>query len=247
MFLKLSWDFVQIFDMMDPKARSDCLKEAQLLQSLNHPNIVKYYDSFIESNQLNIILELAEFGDLGDMINKAKKSNTLFMEKVIWGFFSQISAAVSHMHENRVMHRDIKPNNIFIASGSGNDVSLKLGDLGLSRYFSSKTMEVFSLVGTPVYMSPERILEDGYDFKSDVWSLGCILYELAALKPPFYSENYNLYLLGKKIRNSDFEPISDIYSTELRTLVTVMLQPSPESRPDITQVNQISLQMFSRF
>lgn len=83
----------------------------------------------------------------------------------------QISDALAYMHEQRVMHRDIKPANIFIAG----DGSLRIGDLGLGREFSSKTMEAFSKVGTPLYMSPEVIHGDGYDFRSDVWSLGCLV------------------------------------------------------------------------
>ena len=85
------------------------------------------------------------------------------------------------MHEQRVIHRDLKPANILIFS----DGTFKLGDLGLGRSLSKETIKAFSRVGTPLYMSPEVINNKGYDFKSDNWSLGCVVYELVTLRSPF--------------------------------------------------------------
>jgi serine/threonine protein kinase len=203
-----------------------------LLQSLDHPNIIKYMDSFINENNLVIIVEWAAAGDLKRQLRKAQERQTGFDERIIWKYFSQIADAIQHMHEKRIMHRDLKPANIFLTL----DGTVKVGDLGLSRELSENTYQAHSKVGTPLYMSPEVLRGDGYDFKSDIWSIGCLLYELAMLKSPFKSEGLNLYSLFQKISQGEYSPLPDRYSDELRRLTYAMISTNPEDRPDIADI-----------
>ncbi|CAM9405754.1 unnamed protein product, partial [Heterosigma akashiwo] len=226
-------------EAMDEKQRKKTLKEVRLLQSLDHPNIVRYLDSFIHGDELIIIVEWAAAGDLKRQLRKAQERGTHFEERVIWKYFSQICEAISHMHERRIMHRDLKPANIFLTLNG----EVKVGDLGLGRELSEDTLEARSKVGTPLYMSPEVLRGDGYDFKSDVWSVGCLLYELAKLKSPFKKEGLNLYLLFQNISKGEYPPLPDHFSDDLKDLAYSTLLTDPTQRPDIREVARVAREM----
>jgi serine/threonine protein kinase len=226
-------------EAMDPKSRNKVLKEVRLLESLDHPNIVSYLDSYLEGSELVIVFEWAAAGDLKRQVRKAQERRVMFEERVIWKYFSQICEAIRHMHSRRVIHRDLKPANIFLTL----EGQVKVGDLGLGRALSDNTMEAHSKVGTPLYMSPEVLRGDGYDWKSDVWSLGCLLYELAMLKSPFKSEGLNLYSLFQKINAGDYTPLPNHYSSELKQLAYKMISKDPADRPDMEEVCAIATEM----
>ncbi|CAI2386963.1 unnamed protein product [Moneuplotes crassus] len=234
---KVALKCIKIFDMTDVKQRKKCLKEVKLLQSLDHPNIIQYLDSFIENNELYIVVEWAEKGDLKYIVKRALKEDSHLDENRIWEYISQMAEALAHMHSKRIMHRDLKPANIFIDA----EGKLKLGDLGLGREMSSQTFEAYSRVGTPLYMSPEVLEGSGYDTKSDVWSLGCIAYELCALKSPFRKEGVKMSLvdLFQSIKAGVYSPIPDRYSSNLKLLIDSMIKINPAERLDIDQICKI--------
>ncbi|XP_071439429.1 serine/threonine-protein kinase nekl-3-like [Hetaerina americana] len=235
---------ISLWNMVDSKSRQDCVKEAHLLQKLNHRYIIGYLAAFIEGSELNIALELADAGDLSKMINCFSNLGYLMPEKTIWKCVLQISSGIDYMHAQKIMHRDIKPANVFLNSKNG----VKLGDLGIARYFSPETSIVHSFLGTPYYMSPERIQEQGYDFKSDIWSFGCLIYEMAALQSPFHSRQMNLSHIYQRIENVNYPPIpADLYSDELRGLIRVCLEKEMKKRPDSKQVHAIAEEMWHEF
>ena len=197
----------------------------------------RYLDSFIEDNDLFIAVEWAEKGDLKYIVKRAIQEDSHLDENKIWEYISQMAGALSHMHSKRIMHRDLKPANIFIDVNG----TLKLGDLGLGRAMSSQTLEAYSRVGTPLYMSPEVLDGSGYNTKSDVWSLGCIAYELCALKSPFRKEDtkMSLYDLFQSIKAGKYPPIPDRYSYKLKLLIDSIIKVNPVERLDIEQIVKI--------
>lgn len=176
-------------------------------------------------------MEHCNGGDLSHIIKQAKKKNNDYIgEDLIWRIFSQLCLALRHCHKktpNPVIHRDIKPANVFI----GDKNKVKLGDFGLSKILVNDSMYAYTNVGTPYYMSPEQINEERYNHKSDVWSLGCIIYETAALKPPFQAENY--LALAVKIKEGKIGKIPNHYSEDLQSVIEQMLKVDPSKRPSI--------------
>ncbi|GMH86606.1 hypothetical protein TrST_g13901 [Triparma strigata] len=215
-----------------------CLKEVGLLRSINHPNIVSYSDCFLKSSELYIVLEWCPGGDLKGIIQRSRKNGTRLLEKTVWSYFSQTCEAVRHMHSSRIIHRDIKPSNVLIMG----DGRMKLGDLGLGRYLDQSSILAFSQVGTPLYMSPEVLRGEGHDFASDIWSLGCLLYEMAMLKTPFQDKGITMDKLFQRIVEGKYEGIDlDVYGTKIAELVEEMVRVEPKERPDIDAVASAAL------
>jgi len=221
-------------DWFGMKKSSKCFKEIIALESLKHDHIIECVDHFRTTRGFFIVLEWAGAGDLKRMLKRVKERHSRFHEKVVWNYFIQIARAVSFMHENRMIHRDIKPANIFIMP----DGRLKLGDLGLSRALSEETVRAYSRVGTPLYMAPEVLQGNGHDFKSDLWSLGCVLYELALLHSPFEVGCKTMKGLFNRILRAEYFPIPANFSNGYHDFVHKLLDPDPRQRPDAKALNE---------
>ncbi|KAI7800033.1 serine/threonine-protein kinase Nek2 isoform X1 [Triplophysa rosa] len=218
------------------------VSEVNLLRELKHPNIVRYYDRIIDRSNttLYIVMEYCQGGDLASLINRNIKERRYLEEEFILRVLSQLSLALKECHgrnngSSTVLHRDLKPANIFL------DVkqNVKLGDFGLARILNHDTSFAKTFVGTPYYMSPEQVNRMSYNEKSDIWSLGCLLYELCALSPPFTA--YNQTELAGKIREGKFRRIPYRYSEDLNTLLTKMLNLKDYLRPSVESILQNSL------
>uniref|UniRef100_A0AAQ5YWU9 non-specific serine/threonine protein kinase n=1 Tax=Amphiprion ocellaris TaxID=80972 RepID=A0AAQ5YWU9_AMPOC len=215
-------------EQMSRDERLAAQNECQVLKLLNHPNIIEYYENFLEDKALMIAMEYAPGGTLADYIQK--RCNSLLDEDTILHFFVQILLALYHVHNKLILHRDLKTQNILLDK---HQMIVKIGDFGISKILVSKS-KAYTVVGTPCYISPELCEGKPYNQKSDIWALGCVLYELASLKRAF--EAANLPALVLKIMSGTFAPISDRYSPELRQLILNMLNLDPSKRPQLTEI-----------
>ncbi|XP_047247169.1 serine/threonine-protein kinase Nek8 isoform X2 [Girardinichthys multiradiatus] len=215
-------------EQMSRDERLAAQNECQVLKLLHHPNIIEYYENFLEDKALMIAMEYAPGGTLAEYIQK--RCNSLLDEDTILHFFVQILLALYHVHNKLILHRDLKTQNILLDK---HQMIVKIGDFGISKILVSKS-KAYTVVGTPCYISPELCEGKPYNQKSDIWALGCVLYELASLKRAF--EAANLPALVLKIMSGTFAPISDRYSPELRQLILNMLNLDPSKRPQLNEI-----------
>ncbi|OTB04653.1 hypothetical protein M426DRAFT_11292 [Hypoxylon sp. CI-4A] len=241
------------YHRMSQKEREQLHAEFQILSTLRHPNIVGYYhrEHLKKSQDLYLYMEYCGKGDLGKVIKSLHDRGEYADEAFVWEVFSQTVTALYRCHYGidppgvgnnimelitggkikapqggiTILHRDLKPENIFL----GDDNSVKLGDFGLSKMIQSHDF-ASTYVGTPFYMSPEICAAERYTLKSDIWSLGCIIYELCAQEPPFNARTH--FQLVQKIKEGKIPPLPRVYSAELMAVIKDCLKVNPDSRPD---------------
>ncbi|TEB21539.1 kinase-like protein [Coprinellus micaceus] len=245
------------FERMSERDRKQIVAEVNILKDLHHEHIVGYHDRFVDRDAgiLYILMEYCGGGDLSSVIKQAAKSGRGIPEESIWAYFMQILKALVHCHHPnggyghrrtgsnggqgddatrrpQILHRDLKPDNVFLDEAH----NVKLGDFGLSKALAQASF-ANTYVGTPYYMSPELMQEKAYDSKSDIWSLGCLIYELCALKPPFHEAKTHSEL-SILIRNGRIPPLPRGYSQGLFGVIKAMLNLNPAMRPSAAQLLQ---------
>ncbi|NXV40714.1 NEK1 kinase, partial [Uria aalge] len=213
---------------MSNKEREESRREVAVLANMKHPNIVLYRESFEENGCLYIVMDYCEGGDLFKKINAQK--GVLFSEDQILDWFVQICLALKHIHDRKILHRDIKSQNIFLTK----DGTIQLGDFGIARVLNSTAELARTCIGTPYYLSPEICQNKPYNNKSDIWALGCVLYEMCTLKHAFEAGNMKNLVL--KIISGPFPPVSVHYSYDLRNLLSQLFKRNPRNRPSINSI-----------
>ena len=230
---------VKIIQLQE-KEKQNALNEIRILASLNHKNIIGYKEAFFDeqSQTLNIIMEYANDGDLSTKIKYNLKNGLIFRENIIWSYIIQILEGINYLHENKIIHRDLKSANLFLMK----DGTLKIGDLNVSKI--AKMGIAFTQAGTPYYASPEVWLDKSYDNKSDIWSIGCIIYELCMLKTPFRGTSMKNLCLN--IQKGEYENICNFYSNDLRNVIKKMLVVNPDLRFSAYQILNLDFVLKKR-
>ncbi|XP_069464624.1 serine/threonine-protein kinase Nek2 [Ambystoma mexicanum] len=227
------------YSSMSESEKQMLVSEVNVLRELKHPNIVRYYDRIVDRTKakLYIVMEYCEGGDLASLIKKCACERRFLDEEFVLRVFAQLILALKDCHKRNdggltVLHRDLKPANIFLDAKQ----NVKLGDFGLARILQHDHSFAKTFVGTPYYMSPEQMNYEAYNEKSDIWSLGCLLYELCSLTPPFTA--YNQKILAERIKEGKFARIPFRYSDELYKVIVKMLSLKDYLRPSVDELLQ---------
>jgi len=200
-------------------------KEGRLLAQIKHPYIVRYRENFADRGWLCVVMDFCDGGDLAAQIKQAKSAEERLPEPKVVRWLTQALLALKYLHNKHVLHRDLKPSNLFLM-GNGD---LRMGDFGISKVMACTGAFCRTFVGTPYYLSPEQILEHPYSWPSDIWSMGCILYQMCALQVPF--DAANISGLSKKICGADVPPVPKEYSEHLREIAALMMSRDVDRRP----------------
>ncbi|GMI43947.1 hypothetical protein TrCOL_g7095 [Triparma columacea] len=231
------------YGSMNDKEKQQIVAEVNILRELRHPCIVRYYDRIIDkrATKLYIVMEHCTGGDLASLIKRHRASKQYLEETFIWRVLGQVVSALHECHRHKengvnkpILHRDLKPANILLDK----NMNAKLCDFGLATELAGTDKLAKTVgVGTPYYMSPELVNNQRYDERSDIWSVGCIIYELAALSPPFDAANQ--LALAVKINSGKIAKLPSCFSEELHRSCHWMLRRDISRRPRVEDLERL--------
>ena len=215
---------------LNEKEKTNSLNEVRILASVKSNHVISYKEAFFDEKDstLGIVMEFADNGDLYKKIVEYKKKKIYFEEIDIWKIFIQLVKGLKALHDLQILHRDLKSANVFLFK----DGHAKLGDLNVSKV--AKRGLGYTQTGTPYYASPEIWKDLPYDNKSDIWSLGCVLYEMITLRPPFRAKNMDE--LYKKVLSGEIEPLPNKYSNDLYEVVSLLMKVNSNKRPNCNDI-----------
>lgn len=242
------------YHSMNTLERNQLVAELRILRELHHPNIVRYlaHEHLPERRAIHIYMEYCDGGDLALVVATFKRDGAQVPEEFVWQVLVQTLLALHRCHygvdakpaslfgaagadsprinrDTVIIHRDIKPDNIFLHAAQ-----VKVGDFGLAKMLTSQSDFAKTYVGTPYYMSPEVLRDEPYLPVCDVWLLGCVLYELCALAPPFDAKLH--VQLQAKIKMGAYAAVSDNYSQHLRAIIDDCITVDPRERPTVFEL-----------
>ena len=201
-------------------------KIIDILSKIDNDNIIKYYNSFIENDSFCVLMEYAGKNNLKQFIEIYKIKDELIEEKKIKSIILQMCKGLVDIHKNKLIHRDFTPDNIFLDKNN----RIKIGDFGISKILSTNTKYTKNILGKYHYFAPEMELRQKYNNKVDIYSLGCIIYELFTL---------NEYYLDSKINQKDCIINTDIYNPKWQELFDLLRKNDYHERPDIEKVYEL--------
>jgi NIMA (never in mitosis gene a)-related kinase len=205
------------------------MREVEALQALRHANIIEYIAHSLDADSLHIDMQYADQGDLRDLLRRRAGERSPLSDDEVLVFFHQMCFGVRYLHRAGYIHRDLKPANIFLITGN----HVKVGDFGASRLLPDGGLRL-TAVGTPGYMAPE-VLGRHYDEKADVWSLGCILYELCTFRQAFPALEAARAEMWRSQQLPDMAPMAR-RPREFAELVRAMLNYEPDKRPSAADI-----------
>ena len=220
---------VKLLNLSD-KEKENALNEVRILASVKSNYVVSYKEAFFDEKDrtLCIVMEFADNGDLYQKIVEHKKKAMFFEESEIWRIFIQLVKGLKALHDLKILHRDLKSANVFLYKNG----DAKIGDLNVSKV--TRAGVGHTQTGTPYYASPEVWNDSPYDNKSDIWSLGCVLYEMITLKPPFRAQD--MEGLYKRVIKGQYSRIPERFSNDLFQIIQFLLQVNPKLRPSCEQI-----------